>query len=129
MWGRVMPKTVSESRIEERIENLANKLDRIEAILASLSLSVSPEKLCIKNLSVNEVNFNLRSLGISDLSGVLNIGITTGFAFPGSRAKKGFRPETEKIKQNESSSSSTEQGKIARNPKLNPACRILFKGN
>lgn len=112
MWGRAMPKTVSESRIEERIESLANKLDRIEAVLASLSLSVSPEKLCIENLSADEVNFNLRSLGISDLSGVLNIGITTGLSFPGLRAQKGFRPE--KIKQKEDRTHKS------------PDCRIIF---
>lgn len=127
MWGRAMPKTVSESRIEERIESLANKLDKIEAVLASLSLSFYPEKLCIENISVNEVNFNLRSLGINDLSGVLNIGITTGLTLPGLRDKKGLRRE--KIEQNEYSSSSKEQAKTPLSCRSGPACRIIFNRN
>ena len=98
--------------MEERMKKLSDELEKIQAVLASLSLSVYPEKLCIETLSVNEINFNLRSLDINELSGVLNIGITNGVSFSGVREKK---KRYDRRKES-----------ITGNIKSGPECHIVF---
>lgn len=114
MWGRAMSRTISELGIEERIKRLIDELEKIQAVLASLSLSVYPEKLNIENLSVNEINFNLRSLDISELSGVLNIGVNNGVTFSKLR------------KNNERRTVSTGEQEIKGHNESRPKCHIVF---
>jgi hypothetical protein len=109
-----MSRTVSELGIEERIKSLIDELEKIQAVLASLSLSVYPEKLNIENLSVNEINFNLKSLDISELSGVLNIGVNNGVTFSKRRNNNERRAVSkgEQVRKNHNESS--------------PKCNIFF---
>jgi|GEM_PF-5981131 len=71
-----MTGTRPEAGLEEKIEQLTVELEKLRSLLASLP--VLPEKLSIENLSVGQIDFNLDSLNIQEVSGALNLGITNG---------------------------------------------------
>ena len=109
----------SGKRLEEKIDRLAAELVQIRQSLAILSSL--PGKLAVEKLSVGQIDFHLENLNIHEVSGALNIGITSGLNLRRPALEKGpapMKPQQPKAVK--------EEGLSGKPNKSVPACKIHF---
>ncbi len=108
----------STQHLEEKIDKLAAELVKIRVALSALSFL--PEKLAVENLSVGQIDFHLDNLNIHEVSGALNIGITSGVNL-GSTPKQQYQ-EIAKQQAPKASKDIVQQ----ESPQSGPGCKIHF---
>ncbi|MDN5344958.1 MAG: hypothetical protein PWQ18_1071 [Clostridia bacterium] len=83
--SRPGPSPAEQARLERRVEDLQQAINKIAVDLAAITrklagqaLDIHIDRVCIDKVSLDQLIFNIDGIGVKDLSGSLSIGLNYG---------------------------------------------------